>query len=229
MRTFCSFITYSCLAIALTSATVETSTGIRESWLVEIRVDDDCRIWWNTRFVKPDNLPKLLPPDSLNAASSVYVVDFNALFGLVESLIRQEPKRLILLSIHPDAHYICADNVLAVLAMVQNEYNDLTARRLQMSVDSLSGGNRLSLRYGIEKWSSRDDRILSAAMNSCGLVDSLAVTLPVKQTFEYQRKAGHWKDRSAHMYGFDILLIPPPTRPSADDSLENPLLKYVEP
>ena len=199
------------IAVVLVVGSLTTSGSVSASGLrcrQTLRIDEDCRIWWNLRVVSPDNLPQLLASDSAATGSDEYVLDIPALQELIRGFLSQRKRCVTLIVPHPGSHYVCTDNVLAVLDRLEDEFNDLKARRLNKPVDSLSGRERFSLRYAIGRWEDRDNKILVATFGARGVIDSVESSVPKEHTFEFRRSAGHWKHRESHMEGFDLPVIP---------------------
>lgn len=187
------------------ATTIDASSPIKESNLLTLRIDDDCRIWWNTRRASPDNLPQLLPSDSAVTDSAEYVLDIPATYELFNDFLGPRSRCAVLILSHPISHYICTDNVLAVLDRFEDDFNDLKARQLNKPVDSLTDSERFSLRYGMGHWYDRDNKVMAATHAARGFVDRIESTVAKEHTFEFQLQAGYWSDRKNDM----IELMPP--------------------
>ncbi len=150
----------------------DTKLIVKESKLLQIRVDAENRFFWNTHN-PADSLPHLVP--SINAADDTtgYMVDSDSLRMLLVNMNRNIDKLNTLVLIHRNARYNAMVDVLDEIDLLERSWNADTAKRLGIDLDELQKpeykDEKFSYRYAMGDWEDRDDKIVEAALAASGL------------------------------------------------------------
>lgn len=145
---------------------------VKESKLLQIRVDEENRFFWNTHN-PADSLPHLLP--SINAIDDTtgYEVDSDSLRMLLVNMNRNIEKLNTLVLIHRHAKYKAMVDILDEIDLLERSWNAVTAERLGIKVEDLNKAEykdqKFSYRYAMGEWEDRDDKIVDAALVASGL------------------------------------------------------------
>ncbi|MCP4706212.1 MAG: energy transducer TonB [candidate division Zixibacteria bacterium] len=185
------------LLLFLTCSTYATISGCR---LLQIRIDEQSRVYWNI-FNPADSLPHLLPPKFPTPDSLRYKIDMRGLYDLLMEKNRAIEKLNNIILIHPDAHYSSLDRILTALHWIEWVWNDKTAYELGISANELDDNQKFSCRYAIRYWEDRDNRILEATWKARNITPSEQSKITLDQTFKYKSKNGYWIDKIPEIVG----------------------------
>ena len=143
---------------------MEQEVEVKESNLLSIRVDGEGRYWWNLKTPTPENLPILLPPNPDRPDTVPYALWTDTLRSMLVQQNRQNNKLNTLILIHRDASYSDMVNILDEIDLIERSWNKYQANQLGKKVDELMKDEKFSYRYAMGEWSSRDDKIMDAAV-----------------------------------------------------------------
>jgi len=183
-------------------------------YFLQLWVEPSGRVWWHIGPARPDSLPIPVSPVTDSTAFSEIGPDEYRLYHRLLDRVRLYPKTVIPVIVHPRTHYGYVNNILGVIDQVEAAINDSISLQIGVPIDSLRPDQLFNIRYGLQSWRPRDDKILNAACEAHGLSRSGGPELPEVQTFLYQYKHGAFESRVPDM----INLTPPKATPpkSAD-------------
>jgi hypothetical protein len=154
---------------------MEQEVEVKESNLLSVRVDGEGRYWWNLKAAKAGNLPMLLPPDPDRPDTIPYRLWTDTLRNMLVNENRNNSKLNTLILIHRDASYADMVNILDEIDLIERSWNKWKADDLGKKVDELTKDEKFSYRYAMGDWSSRDDKLIDAAVAEIGVAEA-AVT-----------------------------------------------------
>lgn len=140
---------------------------VRECKLLQIRVDQENRFFWN--ICNPaDSLPQLIPSKNSPDDTTGYLVDSDSLRMILVSLNRNVEKLNTLVLIHRHAKYSTMVDILDEIDILERSWNAVTAERLGIEVADLRTAKykdqKFSYRYAIGDWEDKDGRIVAEAL-----------------------------------------------------------------
>lgn len=145
---------------------------VKESKLLQIRVDKENRFFWNTHN-PADSLPHLIPSVNSFDDTTGYKVDSDSLRMLLVNMNRNVEKLNTLILIHRHAKYKAMVDILDEIDLLERSWNAVTAERLGIKVEDLRTAEykdqKFSYRYAMGEWEDRDDKIVEAALGASGL------------------------------------------------------------
>ena len=145
---------------------------VKESKLLQIRVDEQNRFFWNTHN-PADSLPHLIPSINPIEDTTGYEVDSDSLRSLLVNKNRNIEKLNTLVLIHRHARYNAMVDILDEIDLLERSWNASTVERLGIEPEDLNKpeykDQKFSYRYAMGKWEDRDDKIVEAALEASGL------------------------------------------------------------
>ena len=188
-----------------------------------IRIDAAGRIWWNKGVAKLSNPPRLIPALSGVGVEDTYVPDFLYLRSVLhEKCALTWSGALLLIVIHPESHYLCFNNVLALIEEMRKDDDSLGVLLDRLGADtivtpSLNGSSegkrgtprsrmlgpatvasetpRFRVSFRLVQWASRDDRIVQFAAEHAGVPYTAVSSAPTEHQFKHRWESGFWRDR----------------------------------
>ncbi len=164
---------------------------IREAPDGAIMIDEHGRMWWYRRRATPENLPKLMPVDTIDQNAELRVPKSSAVIDVLLSM--SKPRNLhVVAHVHPGAHYSMFDTLLEACSRVKPVGDSIIADSLGVEVDSLEKWQRAKPRLSYLHWRPNDDRVLAEAMKDAGNPPPVHGKLPEEQTIQYRLDDTYW-------------------------------------
>jgi hypothetical protein len=172
-----------------------------------------------------ENLPRPLWIES----DSGCILDYPALYAVLEDYIDRYREAYIWVLVHPECHYMHLDNFLSVVVGINTsrlQRIDLLVSETKRHSANATGGEAEGLDLKLQRlendkmlgpdvvlsfWSPRDDRIFRFMSDSTGVAAPPAGDVPANHQFMHRYEIGHWEDKFPDWFTVDPWLPPPLT------------------